>query len=280
VPSKAQPLIELINIDLSWTPPFLTPAPDSKSGAFESTIEEELECLRATCHEQIILDLEALECDTRRPRLPQLVLDLRESGTRPLRRVVDAMHALFKACLDGDWPDIRRQLYADLTYRTQMMMTGGPAEVLNTLHPSLTWCDQALLFAPACAAFPGDTEGRGFMLMPCAFGHDCVHPVPKRDGQPMLIYSARLAPGHAQPVNQDPLAALLGTGRTRTLRALTSSGSTNDLANRLSVSPPTASAHATVLREANLITTRRDGQRVRHELTLLGASLLAANPAP
>jgi DNA-binding transcriptional ArsR family regulator len=63
---------------------------------------------------------------------------------------------------------------------------------------------------------------------------------------------------------------------------------TSELARRCGVSIAAASQQATVLREAALITTRRVGGAVRHEITPLGMSLLngtdaaglAPEPAP
>ncbi|WP_078963696.1 ArsR family transcriptional regulator [Streptomyces durhamensis] len=50
--------------------------------------------------------------------------------------------------------------------------------------------------------------------------------------------------------------------------------STGDLARRLGVSNATASAHATALRGAGLITTFRAGRAVGHQRTLLGNLLV------
>jgi DNA-binding transcriptional ArsR family regulator len=277
VPARSEALLELINADPTWTSPFLLPAPADGS-VVEPAIEEELERLRDTAQEQIAADLERFDRGPRGVRVPRLVHELREGGSRPLRLVVDAAHALFTACLAGDWPDLRKRLRDDLAFRTQTMMTAGPGEVFATLHPSVTRQGQALLFAPPTSPVQGDTRGRGFVLMPCAFGRDSVHPVLDRS-QPILIYSARVQPSDTGPATTDSLTALIGAGRARALRALATGGSTSELALRLSVSAPTASAHAAMLRRAGLISTRREGHFVRHELTLLGDSLLAANPA-
>ncbi len=43
---------------------------------------------------------------------------------------------------------------------------------------------------------------------------------------------------------------------------------------RRAISPASASYHATVLREAGLLTTRRNGMSVQHDLTALGSALL------
>ncbi|WP_436848162.1 hypothetical protein [Streptomyces collinus] len=51
---------------------------------------------------------------------------------------------------------------------------------------------------------------------------------------------------------------------------------TTELSRRLGISAAAASHHATVLREAKLITTRREGKAVLHVLTPLGIALLEA----
>ena len=42
----------------------------------------------------------------------------------------------------------------------------------------------------------------------------------------------------------------------------------------MGISPASASEHAKVLRDANLIETRREGRSVRHSLTPLGSAML------
>jgi DNA-binding transcriptional ArsR family regulator len=66
--------------------------------------------------------------------------------------------------------------------------------------------------------------------------------------------------------------------RARALRAIGDGATTTTgLAQRLGVTPPTASEHAAALRNAGLITTRRSGRKVHHQLTAIGANLVAAN---
>nr|WP_223244247.1 helix-turn-helix domain-containing protein [Streptomyces sp. CBMA156] len=73
----------------------------------------------------------------------------------------------------------------------------------------------------------------------------------------------------------DGLAGLIGAARARALRAIAEEPcTTGRLAERLGVSPPTASVHASALREAGAITTERRGRQVRHSLSPLGHHLL------
>lgn len=68
----------------------------------------------------------------------------------------------------------------------------------------------------------------------------------------------------------------MGRTRAAVLAAAADGCSTTGLARRLGISPATASQHASVLRRAALITTRRDGKAVLHTTTHLGTALLAS----
>lgn len=70
------------------------------------------------------------------------------------------------------------------------------------------------------------------------------------------------------------LSALLGATRAAVLEAIADGGSTTDLAQRLGISPSSASEHAAVLRGAGLVVSARSRNQVRHRLTPLGAALL------
>jgi DNA-binding transcriptional ArsR family regulator len=72
------------------------------------------------------------------------------------------------------------------------------------------------------------------------------------------------------------LAALVGRNRAAVLRATAHGCTTTELADRVGISLASASQHASVLRDAGLITTRRQGSAVLHVLTPLGAELLQA----
>ncbi|WP_416906034.1 ArsR/SmtB family transcription factor [Micromonospora echinospora] len=90
---------------------------------------------------------------------------------------------------------------------------------------------------------------------------------------------ADLAADLAHPSRPDRLAALttlLGRTRAHTLDTIGTheSCSTGDLARKLGISPASASEHATVLRDAGLVSTTRQGREVRHRLTPLGRHLL------
>lgn len=278
VPEAALPLVELINARASALPEFLLPEPLADAPTAEASLASELERLRATPPDLIRAEL-APSVGRGTAAAERLVRDLQDGSSRALRRVTDSASLLFTACLADDWPDIRNRLRADLAYRAEVMLSQGPGAVFHTLRPEVRWHRDRLWFTSG-SRLSGGTQGRGLVLMPCAFGRDSVHPAIGPHRAPSLIYSAR---GEAAAVPdyaaRDMLPELIGAGRARALRAIDDGCSTTLLARRLSVAPPTASVQARLLRATGLITTERDGRHVRHQLTPLGADLLAANPA-
>jgi DNA-binding transcriptional ArsR family regulator len=72
------------------------------------------------------------------------------------------------------------------------------------------------------------------------------------------------------------LAALVGRNRAAVLRTIADGCSTTELADRVGISLAAASQHASILRDAGLITTHRQGSAVLHVLTPLGVELLRA----
>lgn len=105
-------------------------------------------------------------------------------------------------------------------------------------------------------------------------------------GRPVLAYQMSFDPIAANPLAEGSsdsafgstaaLGKLLGGTRSIVLRAVaTAPGlTTAELAFRADVALATASEHASVLRAAGVITSHRDGNRVRHYPTALATALL------
>ena len=78
----------------------------------------------------------------------------------------------------------------------------------------------------------------------------------------------------ARRTSSPALARLIGRTRAAVLFAARTRPTTSELAQRVGISAASASEHATVLREAGLITTHRHRNTVRHTLTRIGVDLL------
>jgi DNA-binding transcriptional ArsR family regulator len=131
-------------------------------------------------------------------------------------------------------------------------------------------------------------EGRGIALVPSVF----VGQVPRlhehindSKAAPWLVLPvADQGIGHARlwggprPGGTAPpaLAALVGRNRAAVLASIADGCTTTELADRVGISVAAASQHASVLRDAGLIVTRRQGSAVLHVLTPLGTDLLEA----
>lgn len=64
------------------------------------------------------------------------------------------------------------------------------------------------------------------------------------------------------------------------MQLLVHASTTGELARRADISAASASQHATVLRQAGLVSTHRQGNTVRHTLSPLGAELLNSPRGP
>lgn len=100
--------------------------------------------------------------------------------------------------------------------------------------------------------------------------------LPLRPGQrPALAPGAGAGAASASGVGSArTLGKLVGQTRSAVLLEVGGGCTTSELARRVGVSLASASQHASVLREAGLVHTLRQGSAVLHTLTPLGAALL------
>ena len=157
------------------------------------------------------------------------------------------------------------------------MAHGGIEHLLANLHPRVRWEAPTLQILDFV-----DTDlhldGRGLKLQPSFFCGQA--PTKLRDDElpPVLVFPTRPAPGELHRGEADrrvaSLAALLGRTRAEALAVIGEGRTTSEVAKLCNVSLPAASQQTAVLRDAGLITTRRTGPSVRHELTALGRDLL------
>ena len=185
------------------------------------------------------------------------------------------------------WRHAYSRMELEREARGRIVITDGVERMLSTLHPRLRW-KPPLLEIPDERHLDVHLDERGLLLSPSLFLGD--HPgVLVRANQhavpPILVYAIPRATtaiamlcGMAQP-NDHALAALVGQTRAAALRALAETCTTSELARRVNISSAGASQHATVLREAGLITTCRNRNTVLHSLTALGMALLRSEPA-
>ena len=175
----------------------------------------------------------------------------------------------------------RRQITAAVTgaaaRASARAATAGTGALLRSLHPRVRW-EKSTLSLDTVSDADLELNGRSLILRPSVFsvrpGHSgdtfsdaLVVSYPASDA--VLLRDGRVrAPSPA-------LTALLGRTRAAVLVAVTQAPAvtTGQLAKAVGLSAAAASRHATVLRDAGLITTLRDGMTVHHHATRLGNEL-------
>ncbi|MFC0530982.1 ArsR/SmtB family transcription factor [Phytohabitans kaempferiae] len=195
--------------------------------------------------------------------------------------LTNAVHAFCRIAVAPYWDRLVSYLEAERTMRGRLVVTGGVESLLVSLHPRAIW-------KPPVLEIPGKEhgefhlDGRGLVLIPSVFlaGQTVFIAAQLGSGRPALVFPAPPAPETAPLLWREPdtssqaLAALIGRTRAAVLQELTNSATTGELAQRLGISSAGASQHTTVLRQAGLITTRRNRNSVLHMPTPLGLALL------
>ncbi|RPF22909.1 ArsR/SmtB family transcription factor [Myceligenerans xiligouense] len=266
LPRAALPYLALTP-PVGYSPDFLTPEGGSTDFAVGA------ENMLYTPPVRIAAELGVLG---RNRKMPGWVHDLAEGSPRALRSLRASMATFHGHAVAPAWPRVRRVVDADRSARAQVLAASGVEAVLSTLHPTTTWADGVLTVHSRVMNHDIHLAGRGLTLVPSYFCWRMPITLVNPELAPVLVFPV----AHEQHLTDDPaegegaLAALLGRTRARALRELAGSASTTLLAQRMDISPASASEHTTVLRRAGLVASQRDGRRVVHVLTELGQGLL------
>ncbi|MFG2642725.1 ArsR/SmtB family transcription factor [Streptomyces sp. NPDC048370] len=243
------------------------------------TLTEGLDLVEAARPELVRSELERVY--GARPS-PQWIRELHAGGTGARRVLRRAQRAAFETVVAPVWPLVQDLHRAEFTRYALTVAEHGVGTALPLLVPGTRLREGAWEWAtPGAAGTAGTREitlaGRGLVLLPTFHwtGRPLVQDLPDRPvvvtyaAGPGLPLTPDVAPG-----TDESLATVLGRTRLELLRALTDAHTTTTLARRLGVSNATASAHASALRGAGLITTARAGRAVEHRRTALGALLV------
>jgi len=210
--------------------------------------------------------------------------------------VAAALRRWFQVAVAPYWTGIRALLESERRRLARLAGEQGVDTLLATLHPSMRWQPPVLhVQAGTTADHDCYLAGRGLAIVPslfCRAGHPVCHHL-DREAAPLVLYYPALAdPYSARAIwstgsraADASLVALLGRSRARVLQALgdgdvATACSTTDLATRAGVAVSSASEHATVLRRAGLVDSRRHRSTVFHRITGLGIGLLDAHRHP
>lgn len=246
-----------------YFPDFLTPA------AAAAGLSEGLDAVLATPGDRLRADL-AHFARHRRPTAWERRL---AAGDRDaLRTLTDGLDTWYRMVIEPEWTSVHERIAADRARRARTVLRGGTEALLRSLRPVFRWDPPVLSADYPFAEMDVHLRGRGLRLIPSYF---C-------QGMPVVLVDPELPQVAVYPIEHAPdlpprrahaLAALLGGTRGRVLAALRTPAATSELAQRLDLSTSSASEHTSVLRDAGLVVSVRDGQRVVHSLTPLGMAL-------
>jgi DNA-binding transcriptional ArsR family regulator len=250
-----------------------------------ATIGDGVQALLTVPREYLLAEMEYADRDR---RLPAAAWAMADPGAR--EPLADSAQAAYQVLVQPYWARIHACLHAEqLARRRTLAYEGGDRLLASLQNQWIRWCPPVLE-----VLVPGQTElhlaGRGIALVPSVFVgqrpslHEHLKDV---QAAPWLVLpvadegiaDARLW-GGPRPRGTRPrgtaLAALVGRNRAAVLGSIADGCTTTELAERAGISVAAASQHASVLRDAGLIVTRRQGGAVLHLLTPLGTELLEA----
>jgi len=262
-----EPAVALI-APRGYSPDFINPPPASPLG----DIADDLDALRATPDDLIRHDIALWKSQHAGVSVGAWLDDPR--GT--VEALADTLEAYWEVAMAPVWPRVRAFLEADVAHRARRLAEGGQAALFADLHPAVRWTDGGLEVQVSRHEAVKELAGRGLLLMPSVFKWDGPSTLDLAPWQPTVSYPARgiatlWDAGSAAP---DGLARVLGATRAAILSALDAPRSTTELAERMDMTPPGVSHHLIALRDAGLVTARRDGRAVLYVRTPPADALL------
>lgn len=243
-----------------YFPDFLTPA-ESEDG-----LKAGLAALRGTPADRLGREVGLM---AQHRRLPSWTHGLAAGAA--LDQVAEAVRIAHDTLVAPQWTTVRTQVDTDRAVRSRLAGESGALGLLESLRPAFRWEAPVLT-----VRYPIDRDlhlrGRGIRLVPSYFCWDTPVALADDDLPPVLVFP--VSHEHEPAPLPKHLAALLGRTRAAVLHAVAGCPTSGELADRLGISAAAVSRHTTVLRDAGLLTSRRHGAVVLHNLTPVGAALL------
>ncbi len=273
VPREAFELFAVIVRERGYFPDFLTTTP-----TWDLDPVDEAARLRQVPDELMRVDLGKVvdrSEGARRDAVQRMLHDL----PRARALIADAWLELWSALLAPVWPQLERILRADIAVCARRIATDGLASMVDGLHHTVGWHEGALRVELGFHSEVLDCRGSGIVLVPSVLGGLGCSVLTEPPAQPTLFYPAQgVTERWAADATAlaDALAALLGPARAGILLAAHEARTTSLVAADAAIAVSTASHHLTVLREAGLVASRREGARMLHLRTPLGEALVGA----
>ncbi|MEU6097562.1 DUF5937 family protein [Streptomyces sp. NPDC047079] len=196
-----------------------------------------------------------------------------------LRQFLEDCYAAFFA---DTWSRLRHQLAADARHKTDLLRRKGLAEALASVSSAVT-LDETAARITVDKLGDGHTataDGR-LLLVPTSLGWPHLMVLHRYGWQPVLHYpvsSPELAPPPSLEQLTLRMAALSHPVRMRLCRSLARSAfTTGELAHVHGMTAPEISRHLGTLKKAGLLTTRRRGRYVMHQLDVTAVARLGSD---
>jgi DNA-binding transcriptional ArsR family regulator len=276
IPADALAVLTTVIAPIGYFPDFLTTSP-----TWQMSPADELVALRAAALPGVLVDLEKVHdraTGARRDAVARMLADPADA----LARIADAWEQVWQRLLAPHWDALHRLLSADIAYRARLIATDGLAVMINALHDRVSWQAGEVRVQLRIWNEVVPCEGQGLLLVPSVFSRAGCSVLTEKPVQPTLFYPVHglTEMWHARDRDtRRALAALLGDGRARVLDCLDSPRSTSDTAAVCTLAVSTASHHLTLLRNAGLVNTTRQGQTAMHSRTVLGDALVSSSSA-
>ncbi|UJP10234.1 helix-turn-helix domain-containing protein [Microbacterium sp. KUDC0406] len=267
-------LAEVIGAD-GYMPDFLT-----TDARWDLTPADELAALREAPVPGILVDLGKM-IQRSAGEHQQALRRMRADPERARALIADAWEQVWNAAVAPVWPQLERMLRADIAVRARTVAADGLAAMAGGLHRSVRWSDGAVRVQLRRHSEDVDCRGSGLVLVPSVMSSWGCMVLTEPPAQPTLFYPARgVTAGWARDsaVLAEALSVLVGRVRAGILLQAHVARTTSQVAADAGIAVSTASHHLTVLRDAGLVTSSRDGNRMLHLRTPLGEALVGAGP--
>lgn len=266
VAGRALHTVQTLVPPFGYIPDFLTPS--VPEGGLSAALEE----IQATPPGRLRHELGRLAAA--RP-LPAWTTTLGRPGDRGMRSLATALEISAGTLLGPRWAHARRAIRDEVDLRSRILLDGGVLALLESLRPLARWTAPVLE-----VEYPTHRdlhlEGRGLLLVPSYFCWRRPTALADPALGPVLVYPVTARPLDSIALNDNGLDRLLGRTRASVLADVARSGprTTSEVATAVGIALPSASYQLAVLRDGGLVASRRDGQYVRHTVTLMGHRLL------
>ncbi|MFB7219936.1 DUF5937 family protein [Streptomyces sp. NPDC056227] len=202
---------------------------------------------------------------------------------RWVRRLLEDCDEAFFA---DTWRRVQVQLVADARHKTDLLRRKGTGEALGAVSAALS-LDESGSRISVDKMTEGSTTatdpsiGAGLTLIPSSFGWPHLMVLHAPGWRPVIHYPVHrpeLPSPASVEILQLRMEALAHPMRMRLCRNLARSPyTTGELADSHSITAPEVSRHLSVLKKAGLVTTRRRGRYVLHQLDLTVVARLGSD---